>query len=186
MLHTGAAQQRPGNPPASAPEASQKQPRVQTQANSEFPASQRTHSQPSDTTAADLTTGTMGTSHTSLIHGGHTPPPPWNPTPQVTTPTLQQVLDATKIGLVPHECRARLPRYHPLGEGNEQAGRSSPQPRRESTPHTTTTTLYLTHPTKNPNLRLQHMTGSARHPPLGEGHEQAGSARAEQGIGQEQ
>jgi len=83
---------------------------------------------------------------------------------------------------VQYELRARLARYHPLGEGNEQAGRSSPQPRRESTPHATTTTLQLTHPTKNAKLRLKHMTGPARHPPLGEGYVQAGTARAKQGI----
>jgi len=186
MLHTDAAQQQPGNPPASAPEASQKQLRAQKQANSEFPASQRMHSQPGDTTAADLTAGTMDTSHTSLIHGGPTPPPPWNATPHATTPTLQQVLDPTKIGRVQHERRAWLARYHFLGEGNEQASRSSPQPRRESTPHATTTTLQLTHPTKNAKLRLKHMTEAARHPTLGEGYEQAGTARAEQGIVQEQ
>ena len=179
MLHTDAAQQRPGNSPASAPEASQKQPRAQTQANSEFPASQLMHSQPGDTTAADLTAGTMDISHTSLIHGGLTPPPPWNPTPHVTTPTLQQVLDPAKIGRAQHELRARLARYHSVGEGNEQAGRSSLQPRREPTPYATTTTLHPTHPTKNANLSLKHTTGFARHHPLGEGHVQA--ARRRQG-----
>jgi len=178
MLHTDAAQQRPGNSPASAPEVSQKQPRAQTQANSEFPASQRMHSEPGDTTAADLTAGTMDISHTSLIHGGLTPPPPWNPTPHATTPTLQQVLDPTKIGRAQHELRARLARYHSVREGNEQAGRSSLQPRREPTPYATTTTLHPTHPTKKINLRLKHTTGFARHHPLGEGHVQAGTARA--------
>ena len=153
MLHTDAAQQRPGNSPAWAPEASQKQPRAQTQANSEFPASQRMHSQPGDTTAADLTAGTMDISHTSLIHGGLTPPPPWNPTPHVTTPTLHQALDPAKIGRAQHELRARLARYHSVGEGNEQAGRSSLQPRREPMPYATTTTLHPTHPTQNAKPR---------------------------------
>jgi len=58
MLHTDAAQQRPGNPPASAPEASQQKPsRAQKQANPGFPASQRMNSQPGDTTAAHQTAG---------------------------------------------------------------------------------------------------------------------------------
>ena len=86
MLHTDAAQQRPGNPPASAPEASQqKPPRAQKQANPGLPASQRMNSQPGDTTAADQTAGTLDTSHTSLIHDGLTPPPPWNSTPHAST-----------------------------------------------------------------------------------------------------
>jgi len=71
MLHTDAAQQRPGNLPASAPEASQqKPPRAQKQANPGLPASQRMNGQPGDTTAADQTAGTLDTSHTSLIHDG--------------------------------------------------------------------------------------------------------------------
>jgi len=110
----------------------------------------------------------MDTSHTSLIHGGLTPPPPWNPTPHATTPTLQQVLDPTKIGRAQDELRAQLARYHSVGEGNEQAGRNSLQPRREHTPYTTTTTLQPTQPTKNANLRLKYTNGFARHHPLGE------------------
>jgi len=81
MLHTDAVQQRPGNLPASAPEASQqKSPRAQKQANPGRPASQRRKSQPGDTTAADRTAGTMDTSHISVIHDGLAPPPPWNST----------------------------------------------------------------------------------------------------------
>ena len=58
MLHTEAAQQRPGNPPASAPEATQqKPPRAQKQANSGLPALQRMNSQSGDPTAADQTAG---------------------------------------------------------------------------------------------------------------------------------
>jgi len=58
----------------------------------------------------------------------------------------------------------------------------SPLSRRDTTPHATTT-LYLTH---NAKIRLQYMTRAARHPPLGEGYEQAGSARVQQEMGQEQ
>ena len=79
------------------------------------------NSQPGETTAADQTAGALDTSHTSLIHDGLTPPPPWNSTPHTVTPTLQQVLDPTKIGRVQHERRAHFARYHPLGEGHEQA-----------------------------------------------------------------
>jgi len=187
MLHKDAAQQRPGNQPAPAPEASHKLPRAQKQANSEIPVSQRMNSQPGDTTAADMTAGNMDTSHTSLIHGGPRPLPPWNPTPYTTTPTLQQVLDPTKNGRVQHERMTWLARYHPFGEGHEQAGRSSPLPRRDSTPHATTTTLQRSHdPTTNTKFKLKGRTRHARQPPLGEGYEQAGSARAEQGIGQKQ
>ena len=58
MIHTDAAQQRPGNPPASAPEASQqKPPRAQKQPNPGLPASQRMNSQPGDTTTTDQTAG---------------------------------------------------------------------------------------------------------------------------------
>ena len=50
-----------------------------------------------------------------------------------------------------------------------------------------TITLQITHdPKKNAKIRLQYMTRAARHPPLGEGYEQAGSARVQQEMGQEQ
>jgi len=51
----------------------------------------------------------------------------------------------------------------------------------------TTITLQLTHdPKKNAKIRLQCMARAARHPPLGEGYEQAGAATVEQEMGQEQ
>ena len=122
MLYTDAAQQRPGNLPASAPEASQpKPPRAQEQAHPGRPAAQRRKSQLGNTTAADRTAGTMGTSHISVIYDGPAQSPPWNSTPHTSTQTLQQVLDLTKIGRVQHERRAQLVRYNPLGEGHEQA-----------------------------------------------------------------
>jgi len=80
MLHTGAAQQRPGNLP-SAPKAPLQQPlRAQTQANGSA-TSQHTQSQPSDTTAAERPAGTMDTTYISLIHDGPPSPPPRNSTP---------------------------------------------------------------------------------------------------------
>jgi len=109
MLHTDAAQQRHGNSPASAPEASQqKPPRVQKQTNPGLPAPQRMNSQLGDTTAADLPAGSMGTSHISMMYGGHTPPPPWNSTPHAVMRTLQQVPDPIKIGRAQHEHTAQL------------------------------------------------------------------------------
>jgi len=81
---------------------------------------------------------------------------------------------------------ARVSRYHPFGEGHEQAGRRSPLPRRDSTPHTTTTTLQQAHdPTKNAKFKLKRRARPARHHPLGKGYEQTRSARVEQGIGQD-
>jgi len=108
MLHTDAAQQRSGNSPTSAPEASQqKSPQAQKHANPGRPSSQRRKSQPGDTTAADRTAGTTDTSHISLIHNGLAPPPPWNSTPYAATPTLQQVNAPIIIGRAQYEHRAQ-------------------------------------------------------------------------------
>jgi len=133
MLHNDAAQQRPDKKPDSAPEASQKPPRAQGQANLKILTLQRMSNRPGDTTAASLTAGNMDTPHISLIQGRHSPPPRWDPTPHATTPTLppprldltthatkptlHQLYDPTKI--VPHQ--TRLARYYPLREGHEQA-----------------------------------------------------------------
>jgi len=141
MLHKDAAQQRPGNPPASTPEASQKPPRAQGQTNSEIPTFQRMNSRPGDTSAAGLTAGNMDTSHISLIHGRTSPPSRWDSTPHATTPTLYQTLDPTKNEQHKHKRLAPVARYHPYGEGHEQAGRRNPPPRWDPTPHTTTLTL---------------------------------------------
>ena len=142
MLHMDAAQHRPGNLP-SAPQASKKPLRAQNQANG-CTVSQRRQSQPGDTTAADRTAGTMGTSHISVIHDGPAQPPPWNSTPHASTQTLQKVLDLTKIGRVQHERRAQLAQYHPLGEGHEQA-RSEHKEKPDNTQ--ATTTAQYTHST---------------------------------------
>jgi len=141
MLHKDAAQQRPGNQPVSAPEASQKPLRAQEQANSKIPTFQRMNSRPGDTTAADLTAGNMDTSHISWIRGGPSPPQRRDSTPPALTPTLQQGPGPVKNVKHKHRRMARVARDLPFGEGHEQAGRRSPPPQQDSTPHATTTTL---------------------------------------------
>ena len=183
MLHNDAAQQRPGNRPASAPEASQNPPRAQGRANSKIPTLQRMNSRPGDTTAAGLTAGNMDTSHISLIHGRPSPPPRWDSTPHAPTPTLQEELDPTKNERYKYKRITQVA----YGEGHEQAGRRSPPPQWDPTPHTTTPTLQQAHdPTKNAKLKYKHLARPALYHSLGEGHEQTRSARVEQGIGQVQ
>jgi len=60
MLHNDAAQQRPSEKPASAPEVSQQSPQVQGQANCKIPTLKQ-RSQHQDTKAASLTDGNMDT-----------------------------------------------------------------------------------------------------------------------------
>ena len=110
-----------------------------------IPGLPRMHSQPGDTTAADLTAGNTDTSHISFIHDRPSPPPRRDSTPHAPTPTLQQVLDPTKNERQKQKRMARVARYHPYGEGHEQAGRRSPPPQQDSTPHATTTTLQQAH-----------------------------------------
>ena len=129
----------------SAPEASQpKPPRAQEQVHPGRPAAQRRKSQLGNTTAADRTAGTMGTSHISVIHDGPAQPPPWNSTPHASTQTLQKVHDLTKIGRVQYERRTQLARYHPLGAGHEQ-DRSEHKEKPDKTQ--ATTTAQYTHST---------------------------------------
>ena len=129
----------------------------------------------------------MDISHISLIHGRPSPPPRWDSTPHAPTPTLQKALDPTKNERHKHKRMTRVERCHPYGEGHEQAGRRSPPPRWDPTPHTTTPTLQQAHdPTKNAKFKHKHLARPARYHFLGEGHEQARSARLEQGIGQVQ
>jgi len=132
---------RRSNDPASAPEASQKPQRAQGRTNSKILTLQRMSSRPGDTTAASLTAGNTDTSHISFIHDRPSPPPRWDSTPHAPTPTLQQALDPTKNERYKHKRMARVARYHLYGEGHEQAGRRSPPPRWDPTPHTTTPTL---------------------------------------------
>jgi len=73
MLHNNAAKQRPGEKPASAPEASQITPRAQGRANLKIPTLKRTRSRPEDTNAASLTDGNMDT-HIIHVQGAPSPP----------------------------------------------------------------------------------------------------------------
>jgi len=121
MLHNDAAQQRPGKKPASAPEASQKPPRAQGRANLKVQTLKRTSSRPGDTTVASLMDGNMDTPHIIHIHGRRSPPPQLDPTPHPTKSTLQQPHGPAKIMRQKPKLLARLARYHPFGEGHEQA-----------------------------------------------------------------
>jgi len=121
MLHNDAAQQRPGKKPASAPEALQEPPRAQGRANLKIPTLKRISSRPGDTTAASLTDGNMDTPHIIHIRGRHSPPLRLNPTPYATKSTLQQPHGLAKIMRQKPKLLARLARYHPFGEGHEQA-----------------------------------------------------------------
>jgi len=172
MLHTDAAQQRPGNLP-SAPQASKKPLRAQNQANG-FTTSQRRQSRPGDTTAAERPAGTMDTTHISLIHDGPPSPPPWNSTPHGTMSTLQRTAPTT-TGRAQHERKAQPARHHPLEEGNEQAGSNSLQLGGESTPHVVLAqcTFHPMKPIIKAKSSTQHMLTPARDPSFGDGHEQA-------------
>jgi len=121
MLHNDSAQQQPGKKPASAPEASQKPPRAQGRANLTIPTLQGMSSRPGDTTAVSMTDGNMDTLHISLIHGRHSLPPRWDPTPHATKYTLHQPHGPAKIMRQKPKLLAWLARYHPVGEGHEQA-----------------------------------------------------------------
>jgi len=120
MLHNDAAQQRPGKKPASAPEASQKPPRVQRRANLKILTLKRRSSRLRDTTVGSLTDGNMDTPHIIHIHERHSPPPRLDPTPHATKSTLQQPHGPAKIMREKPKLLARLARYHPFGEGHEQ------------------------------------------------------------------
>ena len=78
-----------------------------------------------------------------------------------------------------HERRAQLARYFTLGEGNEQAGGSSLQLRRESTPYATKSTLHQPYGPANMRQKPKLLARLARYHPLGEGHEQARSEHKE-------
>jgi len=119
MLHNNAAQQRPGEKPASTPKASQITPRAQGRANIKIPTFQRTRSRPGDTHAASLTDGNMDTIHIIHIRGAHSPPPQVDLTTHATQQTQQH-----QHG--PAEFYGKSPSFQPglhdtiLGEGHEQ------------------------------------------------------------------
>jgi len=137
MLHNDAAQQQPGKKPASAPEASQKPPRAQGRANLKILTLKRITSRPGDTTVASLTGGNMDTPHIIHIHGRHSPPPRLDPTPHATKSTLHQPHGPAKIIRQKLKILSRLARYHPFGEGHEQA-RSEHKEKAVNTQATTT------------------------------------------------
>ena len=141
MLHNDAAQQRSGKKSASAPEASQNPPRAQERANLKILTPKRISSQPGDTTVASLTDGNMDTPHIIHIHGRHIPPR-LDPTPHSTKSTLQQPYGpATRQK---PKLLAQFARYHPLGEGHEQA-RSEHKEKPDNTQ--STATAQYTHST---------------------------------------
>ena len=140
MLHNDAAQQRAGKKPFSAPEASQKPPRAQGRANLTIPTLQRMTSRPGDTTVASLTDGNMDTPHIIHIHGRHNPPPRLDPTPHATKSTLQQPYGPANMRQKP-KLLAWLARYHPLGEGHEQARSEN----KEKPDNTQATAMFNTH-----------------------------------------
>jgi len=107
--------------PTSAPEASQKPPRKQGRANLTILTLQRMSSRPGDTIAVSLTDGNMDTPHIIHIHDRHSPPPRLDPTPHATKSTLQEPHGPAKIMRQKPKLLARLARYHPFGEGHEQA-----------------------------------------------------------------
>jgi len=97
MLHNDAAQQRPGETPASAPKTSQKSTRAQGQAKFRIPTLKRESSRHEDTDAAGLTDGNMETLHIIHIHGRHSPPARSDITTPAMTQMLQHPQGSTKI-----------------------------------------------------------------------------------------
>jgi len=146
------------------------------------------NSRPGGTTAAGLTAGNMDTSHISLIHDRPRPPPRWDSTPHAPTPTLQQALDPTKkTSGTSTSAWSGLHDTIPTGKDTSKPADAARRHGGILRPHTTTPTLQEAHdPTKNAKLKNKHLARPARYHFLGEGHEQARSARVEQGIGQVQ
>jgi len=120
MLHSDAAQQRPGKKPASAPEASQKPPRAQGRANIKILTLKRISSRPGDTTAASLTDGNMDTPHIIHIHGRHSPQTLLPLTTPATTRRIQHPQSPTILRQEPR-LLPQPARYHSFGEGHVQA-----------------------------------------------------------------
>jgi len=121
MLHNDAAHQQPGKQPASAPKASQKSPRPQGQARLKIPTLQRPSSRLGDTNAGSKTDGNMDTTHIIHIHGRHSLPPRLDLMTHATHQTQQHQHGTAKILRQKTKLPTRLARYHPLGEGHEQA-----------------------------------------------------------------
>jgi len=121
MQHNNAAQQRPGEKPASAPNASQITPRAQGRAKIPIPTLKYPRNRHEDTNAARQTDGNEGIANIIHIRGAHSPPPRLDP----TTPAKQQTQQQTHalagmLGQDP-ELTPWPVRYHSLGEGHGQA-----------------------------------------------------------------
>ena len=63
----------------------------------------------------------MDTPHIIHVHGRYSPPSRLDPTPHATKSTLQQPHGPEKIMRRKPKLLVRLARYHPFGEGHEQA-----------------------------------------------------------------
>jgi len=121
MLHNDAAQQRPGEKPASAPKASQQSPWAQGRANFKIPILKHTNSRPGDTNAASLTDGNIDTTHIIHIHGRHSPPPRLDLITHTTPQTQQYQHGTAEILWQKPKLPTRLAQYHPIREGHTQA-----------------------------------------------------------------
>jgi len=100
--------------------AEQKSPRVQERTNFKIPTLKRTSTRPGDTNAAGLTDGNMETSHIICIHGTHKPLLQ-DPTTHARQYTQQYSHGPAGILRQDSKPPTRLARYHPFGEGYEQA-----------------------------------------------------------------
>jgi len=121
MLHNDAAQQRPGEKPASAPEASQKSIRTQGQAKFKISTLASKGSRPEHTNAASLTGGNMETPHMIHIHGRHSPLTRLDLMTHTMEPTQPPVQGSTKKLWQQPTPLPRLARHHPFGEGHVPA-----------------------------------------------------------------
>jgi len=121
MLHNDAAQQRPGEMPASAPKTSKKSPRAQGQAKFRIQTLKRASSRHEDTDATGLTDGNMETSHIIHIHGRHSPPTRLHLTTPAMTQMLQHPQGPTKILRQKPKLLPLPARYHSFGDGHVQA-----------------------------------------------------------------
>ena len=107
---------RRSNDPARSQPRRQITPRAQGRANFKIPTLKRPCSRNGDTNAASLTDGNMDTMHIIHIRGTHSPPPQ-----VVTTHAAQQTQEHSHGPAGILRQNSTLARYHPFGEGYEQA-----------------------------------------------------------------
>jgi len=117
MLHNDAAHQRPGEKP----QASQITPRAQGLANLKITTLQRPRSRHGDTKTAGLTDGNRDTLHIIHIRDAHSPPQHVTLTTYATQQAHQHSHGLAGIVWQTFKPPPRLARYHPFGEGYEQA-----------------------------------------------------------------